>query len=89
MVLGEIEGKKIFWVSASFERVFLEKLKIQVFKEKSLKKAQNPNIFFYLQFHPKPSTFTIKYHIFTEKQSLGTMFIFFAEPGLEYQSGPL
>ena len=52
-------------------------------KKAKTKKKKSP------QFHPKPSTSTIYYPIFTEKQSQGMMFIFFAEPSLEYQSGPL
>ena len=40
---------------------------------KWLKKSRKLKIFFSLQFHPKPSTLTKKYPIFTNKQRLDAM----------------
>ena len=82
-------GKNIFWFWAFLSYFFFKNLSFQFFKKKLFKNSWNPKIFFYLQFHQKPSTSTIRYHILNEKRSQGMMFFFFAEPGLEYQSGPL
>ena len=56
----KLKGNKYFLVFGLFEQFFLKKLKNQLITKTTFKKAENPKIFFPLQFHSKPSTCTKK-----------------------------